>query len=70
MVLSDINPTLMALALGAGLIICCYVIDNSFWMIKEFFGLPLKQTFVSWTVLTSLISVVGLLAVLGESLFV
>ncbi|XIF20129.1 MAG: gluconate permease [Acetilactobacillus jinshanensis] len=70
MVSSGINPALMVLAIGAGSIFCDHVNDGGFWMIKEFFGLSLKQTFASWTVLTSVISVVGPLVVLGESLFV
>ncbi|QBP18447.1 gluconate:H+ symporter [Acetilactobacillus jinshanensis] len=70
MVSSGINPALMVLAIGAGSIFCDHVNDAGFWMVKEFFGLSLKQTFASWTVLTTVISVVGLLAVLAESLFV
>ena len=33
-------------------------------MFKEFFNLSLKQTFLSWTVMETVISILGLLGVL------
>ena len=41
-----------------------HVNDSAFWMFKEFFGLSMKQTFQSWTLMESLISVIGLAGVL------
>lgn len=64
------NPALMVLAVGAGSVFCDHVNDAGFWMIKEYFGLSLKDTLSSWTVVTAVISVVGLLSVLALSLFV
>jgi len=63
-------PALMALAVGAGSIFCDHVNDAGFWMIKEYFGLSLKETLLSWTTLTSVISLSGLGAVYVLSLFV
>ncbi|MBH9796760.1 GntT/GntP/DsdX family permease, partial [Clostridioides difficile] len=44
--------------------------DPGFWMYKEFFKLSLKQTFLSWTVMETIISVVGLGMVLLLNIFI
>lgn len=61
---------LMVLAVGAGSVFGSHINDSGFWMFKEFFGLSLRQTFLSWTVMETTISVMGLLMVLFISLFV
>ncbi|GAB3512727.1 GntT/GntP/DsdX family permease [Pseudoxanthomonas daejeonensis] len=58
------SAELMVLAVGAGSVFGSHVNDSAFWMFKEFFGLSMKQTFQSWTVMESLISVIGLAGVL------
>ncbi|MDN6640076.1 MAG: gluconate:H+ symporter [Tetragenococcus sp.] len=65
---TGVNPALMVLAVGAGSIFADHVNDAGFWMIKEFFGLSLKETFLTWTTLTSVLSVTGLVCVYGLSL--
>lgn len=67
---SDVNVELMVLATGAGSIIASHVNDTGFWIVKESFGLTMKETFATWTVLETLISVCGLVFVLILSLFV
>jgi Gnt-I system high-affinity gluconate transporter len=59
-----VSPELMVLAVGAGSVFGSHINDSGFWMFKEFFKLSLKQTFLSWTVMETLISVLGLLGVL------
>ena len=54
----------MVLSVGAGSLFCSHVNDTGFWMFKEYFGLNMKQTFQTWTVMESLISVLGLAGVL------
>ncbi len=61
---SGVSPELMVLAVGAGSVFGSHVNDSGFWMYKEFFNLTLKQTFLSWTVMETIISIVGLLGVL------
>jgi len=61
---SGASPELMVLAVGAGSVFGSHVNDSAFWMFKEFFNLSMKQTFASWTVMESSISVVGLAGVL------
>jgi Gnt-I system high-affinity gluconate transporter len=60
----SVSPELMVLAIGAGSLICSHVNDAGFWMFKEYFGLSLKGTFKSWTVMETIVSVVGILVVL------
>ena len=59
-----VSPELMVLAVGAGSVFGSHVNDSGFWMFKEFFNLTLKQTFLSWTVMETTISIIGLLGVL------
>jgi Gnt-I system high-affinity gluconate transporter len=65
----NISPELMVLAVGSGSVFGSHVNDTGFWMFKEFFNLSLKQTFLSWTVMESMISVLGLAGVLLLQLF-
>jgi Gnt-I system high-affinity gluconate transporter len=55
---------LMVLAVGAGSLMLSHVNDTGFWMFKEYFNLSLKDTFKTWTVMESLIAVLGLIGVL------
>ena len=61
---SPANLALVTLAKGAGSAICSHVNDAGFWMFKEFFGLSMKETFVTWTVLSTIVSVVGLIVIM------
>jgi Gnt-I system high-affinity gluconate transporter len=65
-----VSPELMVLAVGAGSVFGSHINDSGFWMFKEFFKLSLKQTFLSWTVMESLISILGLIGVLLLDLFI
>lgn len=67
---SDANLALVVLATGAGSLIASHVNDAGFWMFKEYFGLSMKETFLTWTLLESIISVCGLVFILLLSLFV
>lgn len=59
-----VSPELMVIAIGAGSVMCSHVNDTGFWMFKEYFGLSLKDTFRSWTIMESIVGIVGLIAVL------
>jgi Gnt-I system high-affinity gluconate transporter len=58
------SPELMVLAVGAGSLMLSHVNDTGFWMFKEYFNLSLKETFKTWTMMESIISVLGLIGVL------
>ena len=59
-----ISPELMVLAVGSGSVFGSHINDSGFWMFKEFFKLSLKETFLSWTIMETLISLIGLAGVL------
>jgi gluconate:H+ symporter, GntP family len=58
------KPELLVLATGSGALILSHVNDAGFWMVKEFFDITVVQTFKSWTVAETIISIVGLLLTL------
>ncbi len=58
------SPELMVLAVGTGSVFGSHVNDTGFWMFKEFFKLSLPQTFLSWTLMETTISILGLAGVL------
>jgi len=58
------QSSLVALAIGAGSVFFCHVNDAGFWMVREYFGLQLKQTIWVWSVLQTIVSVVGLVGTL------
>ncbi|KIR65346.1 MULTISPECIES: SLC13 family permease [Micromonospora] len=55
---------LLALAIGCGSLFFSHVNDAGFWLVKEYFGLTVGQTIKSWSVLETIISVVGFAGVL------
>ncbi|WP_413668284.1 gluconate:H+ symporter [Mucilaginibacter sp. Mucisp86] len=59
-----INTNLLVLAIGAGSLFGSHVNDTAFWLCKEYFRLSVKQTLGSWTVMESLVAVIGLAGVL------
>ncbi|MEH0933767.1 GntP family permease [Micromonospora psammae] len=60
---------LLALAIGCGSLFFSHVNDAGFWLVKEYFGLTVGQTIKSWSVMETIISVVGFLGVLVLDLF-
>jgi GntP family gluconate:H+ symporter len=54
---------LVVLAVGAGSLFFSHVNDAGFWLVKEYFGLTVGQTLATWSVLETIISLVGLAAV-------
>jgi len=67
---SGVDPNLMVLAVGAGSLMFSHVNDSAFWMFKEYFGLSLKDTFRSWSLMETLVGTFGIIFVLILSLFV
>ena len=66
----NVNLALITLATGAGSAICSHVNDAGFWMVKEYFGLTMKETFLTWSILATIVSVTGLIGILLLSLVV
>lgn len=66
----NIHPELMVLAIGAGSLMFSHVNDGGFWLFKEYFNLTLKETFLTWTLMETIVSVVGLIGVLFLNHFI
>ena len=56
--------SLLVLAIGSGSLFFSHVNDAGFWLVKEYFGLTVGQTLKSWSVMETVISVLGLVFVL------
>ncbi|WP_321796203.1 GntP family permease [Caballeronia sp. J97] len=54
------SPELLVLATGSGSLIFSHVNDGGFWLIKEYFGMTVGQTFKTWSLLETIISLMGL----------
>ncbi|TXF90792.1 hypothetical protein FUA23_04965 [Neolewinella aurantiaca] len=61
------SPELLVLATGAGSLTLSHVNDTGFWLFKEYFGLTVPQTLRSWTMMETVVSLVGLFGCLGLS---
>lgn len=58
--LSPAHLALVVLAVGAGSLFFSHVNDAGFWLVKEYFGMTVGQTIKTWSVMETIISVVGL----------
>jgi gluconate transporter len=66
----NVSPELMVLATGSGSLMFSHFNDIGFWMFKEYYNVSVKQTFAIWTVMESIVAIVGLAAALILSLFI
>jgi gluconate:H+ symporter, GntP family len=58
--LAPAQLSLVVLAVGAGSLFFSHVNDAGFWLVKEYFGLTVGQTIKTWSIMETVISVVGL----------
>ncbi|WP_339787333.1 gluconate:H+ symporter [uncultured Imperialibacter sp.] len=65
-----VDPNLMVLAVGAGSLMFSHVNDSGFWMYKEYFNVSIKDTILSWSLMETVVSVVGMAVVLLIDLFI
>jgi gluconate transporter len=68
--MSGVNLELLVIATGAGSLMFSHVNDAGFWMVKEYLGLSVKETFKTWTVLETLLSFIAFGTVLLFDMFV
>ncbi|NUT60241.1 GntP family permease [Herbaspirillum sp. C9C3] len=64
------NKELLVLATGAGSLILSHVNDAGFWLVKEYFNMSVGETFKTWTVMETLISVVAIIFIMLLNLVV
>lgn len=67
---TGVNTELMVLAIGSGSLMLSHVNDTGFWLFKEYFNLTVKETLSTWTVMETLVGVIGLLGVLTLNMFI
>jgi GntP family gluconate:H+ symporter len=67
---SGINPSLLALSIGSGSLFFSHINDAGFWLVKEYMGMSLPNMFKTWSVLDTIIAVMGLVLCLGLSLVI
>ena len=68
--LTNTDPNLMVLSVGAGSLLFSHVNDAGFWLFKEYFNLSIKDTLRSWSIMETIISFLGLIGVLVLDLFI
>jgi gluconate transporter len=66
----SVSSELMAISIGAGSLMCSHVNDTGFWMFKEYFGLSIGDTFRTWTLMETLVGIVGLISVMVMDIFI
>jgi GntP family gluconate:H+ symporter len=59
-----VNAELLALAVGAGSLFLSHVNDAGFWLINQYFGMSVPDTFKTWSAMETIISVVGIALIL------
>lgn len=67
---THVNPSLMVLATGAGSLMFSHVNDPGFWMFKEYFNLTVKQTIKTWSIMETIVSVIGLMGIFIINYFI
>lgn len=66
----ETDPNLMVISVGAGSLFFSHVNDTGFWMFKEYFNLSIKDTMKSWSLMETIVAVMGLLGVLVINQFI
>ncbi|MEZ4794247.1 MAG: gluconate:H+ symporter [Flavobacteriaceae bacterium] len=60
---SSLDKALLVIAIAAGASILSHVNDSGFWLVSKYLGLTEKQTFRSWTVMTTILALTGFASV-------
>lgn len=68
--MSGVNLELLVIATGAGSLMLSHVNDAGFWLVKEYMGLTVKETFKTWTVMETILAFVAFILVLILDVFV
>ncbi len=61
---------LVVLSVGAGSLFFSHINDAGFWLVKEYMGMSLPDMFKTWSVLETIIAVMGLLLALALSVVI
>jgi len=61
---TGVSAELMVLAIGSGSLMLSHVNDSGFWLFKEYFNLSVRDTLKTWTVMETIVGVMGLIGVM------
>jgi Gnt-I system low-affinity gluconate transporter len=61
LMLSDAKKAIVVIAIAAGATALSHVNDSGFWLVKQYLGMNEKQTLGSWTLMTTVIALLGLI---------
>jgi Gnt-I system low-affinity gluconate transporter len=61
--LSSLQLACMVIAIASGASIFSHVNDSGFWLVGQYLGITEKQTFKSWTMMTTILALTGIIAV-------
>ena len=54
----------LVLATGAGSLILSHVNDAGFWLVKQYFNMTVAETFKTWSMMETILSVVGIIFIM------
>lgn len=66
----ETHKAMIVIVIAAGASMLSHVNDSGFWLVKQYLGLTEKETFKSWTVMTTLLALVGFVTIMLLSIFV
>jgi Gnt-I system low-affinity gluconate transporter len=66
----EIGRALVVLVIAAGATTFSHVNDSGFWLVGKYLNMTEKQTIQSWSVMETIISVVGFILIFLISLFI
>lgn len=67
---AGVDPNLLVLSIGAGSLMFSHFNDAGFWLYKEYFNVSIKDTIKSWSVMETIVAVVGLMGVMILDVFI
>lgn len=67
---TGVNVELLVIVTGAGSLMFSHVNDAGFWMVKEYLGLSIKETFQTWTALETILSFIAFFGAFVLNIFV
>ena len=57
--ITEIDKALLVIAIASGASIMSHVNDSGFWLVSKYLGLNEKETFRSWSIMTTLLALTG-----------
>ncbi|MEO1438504.1 MAG: gluconate transporter, partial [Bacteroidota bacterium] len=66
--ISPWDAALLVIAIASGASILSHVNDSGFWLVSKYLGMDEKQTFRSWSMMTTILAVTGFIGVVVLSL--